>query len=170
MDSLGIVDDGCLDSYDMAKGVGSSGGGRVHSIDVILGFTKDQDSLLHTVGEDSIQKASVENQQHEQNNVDKEGAQDPYRHLPELGNGAQHSSYNGKCVHPSSSTLTLLNTRSRRQTIQNVSRYCFVSFVESRKFALHPFPRRDHKLDSDCYLACKCHVRSARFEGAGLGH
>uniref|UniRef100_A0A8C6UTX9 Retinal homeobox gene 2 n=1 Tax=Neogobius melanostomus TaxID=47308 RepID=A0A8C6UTX9_9GOBI len=59
MDSLGIVDDGCLDSYDMAKGAGSSGGGRVHSIDVILGFTKDQDSLLHTVGEDGIQKASL---------------------------------------------------------------------------------------------------------------
>uniref|UniRef100_A0A8C6UP57 Retinal homeobox gene 2 n=1 Tax=Neogobius melanostomus TaxID=47308 RepID=A0A8C6UP57_9GOBI len=95
MDSLGIVDDGCLDSYDMAKGAGSSGGGRVHSIDVILGFTKDQDSLLHTVGEDGIQKASLGNQQHEQNNVDKRGVQDPYRHLPELGNGAQHPTYNG---------------------------------------------------------------------------
>lgn len=93
MDSLGIVDDGCLDSYDMAKGAGSSGGGRVHSIDVILGFTKDQNSLLHTV-EDGIHKASVENQQQEQSHVDKQGAQDPYRHLPDLGNGAQHPSYN----------------------------------------------------------------------------
>lgn len=113
MDSLGIVDDGCLDSYDMAKVAGSSGGGRVHSIDVILGFTKDQDSLLHTVGEDGIQKASVENQHHEQNNVDKQGLQDPYRHLPELGSGAQHTSYNGECFHakaPKYHTSSTLNS------------------------------------------------------------
>lgn len=96
MDGLGIVDDGCLDSYDMAKGAGSSGavaggGGRVHSIDVILGFTKDPDSLLQAVGEDGVPKAGAENQQLEQNAADK---QDPYRHLPDLGNGAQHATYN----------------------------------------------------------------------------
>lgn len=99
MDSLGIVDDGCLDNYDMAKGAGSSGGGRVHSIDVILGFTKEQDSLLHSV-EDDTQKASVENQHHQQNNPDKHGPQDPYGHLPELGNGAQHSSYHESSMFP----------------------------------------------------------------------
>ncbi|XP_072296869.1 retinal homeobox protein Rx2 [Eucyclogobius newberryi] len=93
MNSLGIVDDDCLDSYDMAKGASSSGGGRVHSIDVILGFNKDQEALLRAVREDGSQKASVDHQQHEQNNVDKQGAQDPYGHLPELGNGAQHPSY-----------------------------------------------------------------------------
>ncbi|XP_030016664.1 retinal homeobox protein Rx2 [Sphaeramia orbicularis] len=89
MDTLGIVDDGCLDNYDMAKGAGSSSGGRVHSIDVILGFTKEQGPLLHSVGDDASQKTSVQNQQH----PEKQGSTDPYAHLPELGDSAQHSSY-----------------------------------------------------------------------------
>ncbi|CAK6957758.1 retinal homeobox protein Rx2-like [Scomber scombrus] len=89
MDTLGIVDDSCLDNYDMAKGAGSSNGGRVHSIDVILGFTKDQDPLLHSVGDDEGQKANGENQQHS----DKQDPSDPYGHLSELGDSSQHSSY-----------------------------------------------------------------------------
>lgn len=100
MDTLGIVDDGCLDNYDMAKGAGSSSGGRVHSIDVILGFTKEQDPLLHSVGDDASQKTSVQNQQH----PEKQGPTDHYAHLPELGDSSQHSSYHesdlftsGKC-------------------------------------------------------------------------
>ncbi|XP_041660166.1 retinal homeobox protein Rx2 [Cheilinus undulatus] len=87
MDTLGIVDDGCLDNFDMAKGAGSSGGGRVHSIDVILGFSKDQDPLLHSVGEDDTQKTNVENPQH----PEKHQTSDPYGHLPELGDSSQHS-------------------------------------------------------------------------------
>ncbi|TKS79549.1 Retinal homeobox protein [Collichthys lucidus] len=86
MDTLGIVDDGCLDNYDMAKGAGSSAAGRVHSIDVILGFTKDQDPLLHSVGNDDSQKTNIENPQ-------KQIPSDPYGHLPELGDSSQHSSY-----------------------------------------------------------------------------
>ncbi|KAK7945224.1 hypothetical protein WMY93_000952 [Mugilogobius chulae] len=97
MDNLGIVDD-CLDNYDMSKSAGSSGGGRVHSIDVILGFTKDQDPLLRAVGEDGPQKASVENQPHEQS-VNKQGAQDPYGHLPDLGNSTQHTSYHDSGIY-----------------------------------------------------------------------
>lgn len=96
MDALGIVDDGCLDNYDMAKGAGSSSGGRVHSIDVILGFTKDQDPLLHSVEDDGSQKANAENQQHQQNDQIK--PQDPYGHVPELGNSAQQSSFPGECL------------------------------------------------------------------------
>ncbi|CAN9503519.1 unnamed protein product [Ophioblennius macclurei] len=88
MDTLGMVDDGCLDSYDMAKGAGSSGG-RVHSIDVILGFTKDQDPLLHSVGGDDGQKANGSDPQDPKKQVQS----DPYGPLPELGDGAQHSSY-----------------------------------------------------------------------------
>lgn len=92
MDTLGIVDDSCLDNYDMAKGAGSSSGGRVHSIDVILGFTKDQDPLLHSVGVDGSQKANRENsQQH-----DKQVPSDPYGHLQELGDNSQNSSYHGE--------------------------------------------------------------------------
>nr|XP_057917662.1 retinal homeobox protein Rx2-like [Doryrhamphus excisus]XP_057917663.1 retinal homeobox protein Rx2-like [Doryrhamphus excisus] len=95
MDALGIVEDSCLDNYDIAKGAGSSSSGvRVHSIDVILGFTKDQDPLLHTVNDDS-QNGGRENAE----------KQDPYGHLAELGgDNSQHSSYHasdlfssGKC-------------------------------------------------------------------------
>uniref|UniRef100_A0AAV2JRT6 Retinal homeobox protein Rx1 n=1 Tax=Knipowitschia caucasica TaxID=637954 RepID=A0AAV2JRT6_KNICA len=71
----------------MAKGAGS----RVHSIDVILGFAKDQDPLLNVVGEDGSQKASVENRQEEHNNLDKQHAQ--YGSLTELGSNPQHPSY-----------------------------------------------------------------------------
>lgn len=92
MDTLGIVDDSCLENYDMAKGVGSSGGGRVHSIDVILGFTKDHDPLLHSVGDDSSQKVNGENTQHPEKQV----PSDPYGHLPDLGDSSQQSSYHGE--------------------------------------------------------------------------
>ena len=92
MDALGIVDDSCLDNYDIAKNAGSSSGGRVHSIDVILGFTKDQDPLLHSVGDGDSQKANGENLHHS----DKQDQLDPYGHLPELGDSSQHSSYHGE--------------------------------------------------------------------------
>lgn len=92
MDTLGIVDDSCLDNYDMAKGAGSSGGGRVHSIDVILGFTKDQDPLLHSVGGDDNQKNNGSNPQEPEKQV----PSDNYGHLPQLGDSSQHSSYHGE--------------------------------------------------------------------------
>ncbi|KAJ8372913.1 hypothetical protein AAFF_G00275630 [Aldrovandia affinis] len=50
LDSVSMGEDGCLSPtnfHDMAKGGGAGVGGRVHSIDVILGFSKDQDPLLH---------------------------------------------------------------------------------------------------------------------------
>ncbi|XP_030607702.1 retinal homeobox protein Rx2 [Archocentrus centrarchus] len=89
MDTLGIVDDSCLDNYDMAKGAGSSAGGRVHSIDVILGFTKDQDPLLHSAEGDDSQKANGANPQ----NPGKTIPSDPYAHLPDLCDSSQNSSY-----------------------------------------------------------------------------
>ncbi|XP_034064642.1 retinal homeobox protein Rx2-like isoform X2 [Gymnodraco acuticeps] len=58
MDTLGIVDDSCLDNYDMAKG-------------------------------DDGQKANGENPQHPQKQI----PSDPYRHLSELGDSSQNSSY-----------------------------------------------------------------------------
>ncbi|XP_068605133.1 retinal homeobox protein Rx2-like [Brachionichthys hirsutus] len=88
MDNIGIMDDRCLDNYDMAKGAGSSGGGRVHSIDVILGFTKDQDPLLHSVGDDE-KAQNTDTPQH----PDKQAQGDPYSHLAELGDSSQKSSY-----------------------------------------------------------------------------
>lgn len=105
MDTLGIVDDSCLDNYDMAKGASSSGGGRVHSIDVILGFTKDQDPLLHSVGDDDSQKPSDENPQHPEKQV----PSDPYGHLPELGDSSQHSYHGESFQNKTTGTETLRN-------------------------------------------------------------
>lgn len=93
MDNMGIVDDSCLDNYDMAKATGSNIGGRVHSIDVILGFAKDQDPLLHSAGDDDNQKSNnIENPPH----PEKQAPSDTYGHLPELGDSAQKSSYHGE--------------------------------------------------------------------------
>lgn len=93
MDNMGIVDDSCLDNYDMAKAAGSSSGGRVHSIDVILGFAKDQEPLLHSVGDDDGQKTkSIEAPQQPEKQV----ASDPYVHLQDLGDSSQKSSYHGE--------------------------------------------------------------------------
>ncbi|KAG7267800.1 hypothetical protein CRUP_003219 [Coryphaenoides rupestris] len=50
LDSMSMVDDSCLSPshfHEMGKGGGGPAGGRVHSIDVILGFSKDhQEPLL----------------------------------------------------------------------------------------------------------------------------
>lgn len=93
MDNMGIVDDSCLDNYDIAKVAGSSSGGRVHSIDIILGFAKDQDPLLHSVGDDESQKTkNMENPPQPEKQV----MSDPYGHLPELGDSSQKSSYHGE--------------------------------------------------------------------------
>lgn len=94
MDTLGMVDDGCLDNYDMSKGAGSSGGGRVHSIDVILGFSKDHDPLLqHAGGEVQSHKVNGGNQE----DSEKQVSSDPYRHLSDLGTSTQHSTFDGEC-------------------------------------------------------------------------
>ena len=92
MDTLGMVDDGCLDNYDMSKGVGLSGGGRVHSIDVILGFSKDQDPLLQHAGEVHNHKVNGGNQ----DDPEKQASSDPYRHLSDLGDSTEHSTFDGE--------------------------------------------------------------------------
>lgn len=108
MDNMGIVDDGCLDGYDMAKAAGSSAGGRVHSIDVILGFAKDQEPLLHSVGNDDGHKTkSVENT----SQAEKQVASDPYVHIQELGDSSQKSSYSGKPCHCDQCTVELQYNR-----------------------------------------------------------
>lgn len=104
MDNMGIVDDGCLDGYDMAKAAGSSAGGRVHSIDVILGFAKDQEPLLHSVGNDDGPKTkSIENPLQPEKLV----ASDPYVHIQELGDSSQKSSYSGEPCYCDKCTVEL---------------------------------------------------------------
>lgn len=58
-----MVDDSCLSPsnfHEMGKGGGGAAGGRVHSIDVILGFSKDQDPLLSPAGAPGPHKVGVE--------------------------------------------------------------------------------------------------------------
>ncbi|XP_067109828.1 retinal homeobox protein Rx2 [Osmerus mordax] len=91
MGTLGMVDDGCLspDNYDMVKEGASSGGGRVHSIDVILGFNKDQDPLLNTVGD-------VRGQKVDSGELEDQGKQvpsNPYGHLPSLVDSTQNLTF-----------------------------------------------------------------------------
>ncbi|KAG7230755.1 hypothetical protein INR49_019569 [Caranx melampygus] len=62
LDTMSMVDDSCLSPsnfHEMGKGGGFAAGGRVHSIDVILGFSKDQDSLLSPAGASGPHKPIV---------------------------------------------------------------------------------------------------------------
>ncbi|XP_071777919.1 retinal homeobox protein Rx1 [Centroberyx gerrardi] len=63
LDTMSMVDDSCLSPsnfHEMGKGGGGAAGGRVHSIDVILGFSKDQDPLLSPAGAPGPHKVGVE--------------------------------------------------------------------------------------------------------------
>lgn len=84
-----MVDDGCLspDNYDLVKGGGSNGGGRVHSIDVILGFSKDQDPLLNSVQDMGAHKVDSRDME----DPGKQVSSDPYGHLPSLIDSSQHA-------------------------------------------------------------------------------
>lgn len=96
MDNVGMVDDGCLDSYDMAKAAGSGIGGRVHSIDVILGFAKDQEPLLHSVAdEDGPKSKNMGHPPHPEKQV----PSNTYGHVPDLDDGSQKSSYHSESGH-----------------------------------------------------------------------
>ena len=63
LDTMSMVDDSCLSPsnfHEMVKGGGIAAGGRVHSIDVILGFSKDQDPLLSPAGAPRPHKADID--------------------------------------------------------------------------------------------------------------
>ncbi|XP_015254647.1 PREDICTED: retinal homeobox protein Rx1-like isoform X2 [Cyprinodon variegatus] len=63
LDTMSMVDDSCLSPsnfHEMGKGGGTAVGGRVHSIDVILGFNKDQDPLLSPAGPTGPQKMGID--------------------------------------------------------------------------------------------------------------
>lgn len=95
LDMMNMVDDGCLstDNYhDLGKGGASGMGGRVHSIDVILGFSKDQDPLLNPVGPVDAQKVDGA----DLGEQDKQVTSDPYGHLQSLPDSSQQSGYHGE--------------------------------------------------------------------------
>lgn len=102
-----MVDDGCLTSdnyHDFVKVGGSNVGGRVHSIDVILGFSKDQDPLLNPVGANSARKMDPEDMLQ-----GKQVPPDSYGHLPGLTEGQQHASYQGESSAGNTVSLQVLD-------------------------------------------------------------
>uniref|UniRef100_A0A3Q3QXG4 Homeobox domain-containing protein n=1 Tax=Monopterus albus TaxID=43700 RepID=A0A3Q3QXG4_MONAL len=63
LDTMSMVDDSCLSPsnfHEIGKGGGITAGGHVHSIDVILGFSKDQDPLLSPAGPPEPRKVDVD--------------------------------------------------------------------------------------------------------------
>ncbi|XP_038856451.1 retinal homeobox protein Rx1-like [Salvelinus namaycush] len=96
LDTMSAVDDSCLSPsnfHEMVKGGGAAMGGRVHSIDVILGFSKDQDPLLtpsegpgpHKVGVDGLGDPGKQDLSH------------PYGHLSEQESYHDSGLYSDKC-------------------------------------------------------------------------
>lgn len=63
LDTMNMVDDSCLSPsnfHEMGKGGGVAVGGRVHSIDVILGFSKEQDPLLSPATASGPHKVNID--------------------------------------------------------------------------------------------------------------
>ncbi|XP_028856728.1 retinal homeobox protein Rx1 [Denticeps clupeoides] len=91
LDTMNMVDDSCLSPsnfHEMVKGGGAVVGSRVHSIDVILGFSKDQDPMLSPAGA-GPQKVGVEG-------LGDPGKQDPshpYGHLSTLRDSTEQTAF-----------------------------------------------------------------------------
>ncbi|KAJ0065177.1 hypothetical protein NL108_005652, partial [Boleophthalmus pectinirostris] len=86
LDTMSLVDDSCLSPsnfHDMGKSGGSVGPGHVHSIDVILGFSKDHEVLLSPTGGSGPPRVDMESL------VESSKQQDPTfsGHLSTLRNG-----------------------------------------------------------------------------------
>lgn len=98
LDTMSMVDDSCLSPsnfHDMGKGGGIAAGGRVHSIDVILGFSKDQEALLSPAGVPPPHKVDIDSlAEHEK----QQEASSYSGHLSSLRNGGvdQQQQYHGE--------------------------------------------------------------------------
>lgn len=67
-------------------------GGRLHSIDVILGFSKEQDPLLNTVGPAAGHKGDGDVLVEQGKQV----TSDPYAHLPSMSDNSHQAVYHGE--------------------------------------------------------------------------
>lgn len=110
LDTMSMVDDSCLlpnNFHELGKSGGTVAGGRVHSIDVILGFSKDHDPLLSPAGGAGPHKVYIEDL------VEEEKQQEPSSHsvysghLSTLRNGSStEQQYNGVSSLPSTPSRT----------------------------------------------------------------
>ncbi|TRY55226.1 hypothetical protein DNTS_032688, partial [Danionella cerebrum] len=92
-DTMNMVENSCLSTENYpelgkAGAVSGLSGGRVHSIDVILGFSKDAEPLLDPLGAMHTQREDTQELGEE-----KEGASDPFSHLHALSDGTQQAPY-----------------------------------------------------------------------------
>ncbi|XP_059399278.1 retinal homeobox protein Rx1-like [Carassius carassius] len=98
LDTMNMVDDSCLSPsnfHEMVKAGGVAVGTRVHSIDVILGFSKDQDPLVnpggntvaHKVGDESLGDLGKREQRVQ-----------PYGHLPPLRDGSDQPAFHNSDI------------------------------------------------------------------------
>lgn len=96
LDTMNMVDDSCLSPsnfHEMVKAGGAAMGTRVHSIDVILGFNKDQDqdpllnpggnAVAHRVRGDSLGDPGKQDSHH-------------YGHLPSLRDDSEQPAFHGE--------------------------------------------------------------------------
>ncbi|XP_060934667.1 retinal homeobox protein Rx1 [Limanda limanda] len=92
LDTMSMVDDSCLSPsnfHEMGKGGGFAAGGRVHSIDVILGFSKDQDPLLSPAGAPGPNKVDIEGLVESNGKLQEPSSHPSYSgHLVSLRNGS----------------------------------------------------------------------------------
>ncbi|KAI4877657.1 hypothetical protein NFI96_021340, partial [Prochilodus magdalenae] len=98
LDTMNMVDDSCLSPgnfHEMVKGGVAAVGARVHSIDVILGFTKDQGPLLNLGANIVPHKVGVES-------LGDPGKQDhpahPYGHLSLRDNSEQPAFHDAEAL------------------------------------------------------------------------
>lgn len=92
-----MVDEGCLSPnnfHEMVKGGGAAVGTRVHSIDVILGFSKEQDPLLNPTGHTGPHKVGVEGL----GDPRKQNQTHSYGHLSSLRDNPEQPNFHGKAL------------------------------------------------------------------------
>lgn len=103
LDTMSMVDDSCLSPsnfHEMGKGGGIAAGGRVHSIDVILGFSKDQEALLSPAGVLPPHKVDIDSLAEHEKQQEASSHPTYSGHLSSLRNGGidqqQQQQYHGE--------------------------------------------------------------------------
>lgn len=102
LDTMSMVDDSCLSPsnfHEMGKGGGIAAGGRVHSIDVILGFSKDQEALLSPAGVPPPHKVDIDSLAEHEKQQEASSHPTYSGHLSSLRNGGvDQQQYHGESV------------------------------------------------------------------------
>lgn len=108
LDTMSMVDDSCLSPsnfHELGKGGGVAVGGRVHSIDVILGFSKEQDPLLSPATAPGPHKVNIDSLAETGKQLEPSSHPSYSGHLSSLrsSSGTEQQQYHGEsgCCSPS---------------------------------------------------------------------